>query len=360
MNNNLLKLIGDLVENQHSISDNPSYGYHGTIDPEVHIKPTKDGKKPEGSDHNAKLYAKMHKRVREITGEHPKVAKHYLDSAHGRHLADVHNDNAKKKLTDNHITNYIKKDFAKFKKNYKPDLFEEFKDLGVDAEALEESTYTSSNYEHKNDHPSKSKTTFIKGVHGDESEHISTIKHSAKVNGGKEISHEKAKEVAHSPEYHAHAYSHRHDFSKGGSTSYDNGVKKLAGTHSHYQKEEVEELDELSKTALKNYVDKAREDVEKKHKEGQEDEKKGWHVASAASHYRARQRAQNVGLAKKKLGESKANFIKFLVKENTKSADKKPETVRASTGKLVTRMVTRKHDVVDSGGKDSSNETENK
>lgn len=430
MDKNLLALIGDLMENQHAISDNPSHGYHGTIDPETHIKPGKDGKKPEGSDHNAKLYAKMHKRVREITGEHPKVAKHYLDSVHGRHLADVHNDNAKKKLTDNHITDYIKKDFAKFKKHYKPDLFEaELLDTGAEEvqidEAKDSHTYTSSNYDKSNDHPSKSKTTFIKGVHGDEAEHIDNIKHSAKNNGGKAISHEKAKEVAHSPEYHAHAYNYRHDLSRGGSNGYDNGVKKLAGTHPHYQKEEVEELEELSKGALKNYIDKAREDVENKHKEGQEDEKKGWYVASAASHYKARQRSQQVGLAKRKLGEeeeieeifhdsgsqfkvgdkvivknpsspmhnkrgtyagtergrhvvkhgegarsfhgdgallkeSRSSWLKALVKEEMKSADKKPETVRAANGKLVTRMVTRKQDVADSGGKDGSNETENK
>ena len=88
-------------------SGNKGYGYHGQ-----HPSETAD-----------KEYSKAHATVKKVAGaaghlkdaKKPNVmVKHYLDSKHGRHLADV----------GTHDHEYIKKDFGKFKKNYKPELHE--------------------------------------------------------------------------------------------------------------------------------------------------------------------------------------------------------------------------------------------
>lgn len=88
-------------------SGNKGYGYHGQHE----------------SDVADKKYSAMHAKVKKIAGEagHLKDAKkpnvmvkHYLDSRHGRHLAGNEGDHE-----------YIKKDFGRFKKTYKPDLHEE-------------------------------------------------------------------------------------------------------------------------------------------------------------------------------------------------------------------------------------------
>lgn len=87
-------------------SGNKGYGYHGQ-----HSSETAD-----------KEYAKAHSTVKKVAGaaghlrdaKKPNVmVKHYLDSRHGRHLADV----------GTHDHEYIKKDFGKFKKSYKESDF---------------------------------------------------------------------------------------------------------------------------------------------------------------------------------------------------------------------------------------------
>jgi len=86
-------------------SGNPGRGYHGEHD----------------SDKADSAYSKAHSMVKKVAGESghlrdakkPNVmVKHYLDSQHGRHLKG--NENAE----------YIKKDFGKFKKTYKPEMHE--------------------------------------------------------------------------------------------------------------------------------------------------------------------------------------------------------------------------------------------
>lgn len=87
-------------------SGNKGNGYHGQHDSEVADK----------------KYSAMHTKVKKIAGEaghlrdakKPNVmVKHYLDSKHGRHLAGNEHDHE-----------YIKKDFGRFKKAYKPELHE--------------------------------------------------------------------------------------------------------------------------------------------------------------------------------------------------------------------------------------------
>jgi hypothetical protein len=87
-------------------SGNKGNGYHGQHDSEVADK----------------KYSAMHAKVKKVAGEaghlrdakKPNVmVKHYLDSKHGRHLAGNEHDHE-----------YIKKDFGRFKKAYKPELHE--------------------------------------------------------------------------------------------------------------------------------------------------------------------------------------------------------------------------------------------
>lgn len=402
MNKNLHTLIADLMESQHAISDNKGYGYHGTVDPKIHNGKSMRKDSPMHDDDHARdhHYKKMHQTVRSLTGEHPKVVKHYLDSKHGRHLADVHNDNTTRRLAVSHVHNYIKKDFAKFKKHYKPDLFEtELRDDGTDLQLDE------ARFDHR-----EAATHGV--IHPDSAQHAKVGQHAdfySKKNGDKlygKVTHNDGKEV------HFHHEGKTHKFK----------VKRsYEGLH-----EEEEQLDEISQELRKNYVDAARKDAEQKHKEGDQEEKRGQHLASAASRAKANDRSQKAYQAAQKLKEdeeveeleemsdagsfsagdkvivktpnsphnnkrgtyvgvergrhvvkhadgsrsihgsgallkeSMASRVKALIKEEMKSADKKPETVRTANGKLITKMVTRKTDLADSGGKDGGNETENK
>jgi hypothetical protein len=78
---------------------NPGFGYHGAHKTE--------------NDSDA-AYDKMHSHVKSLTDGDDKTVKHYLDSAHGRHLVGHENDHE-----------HIKKDFKKFKKHYRPEMHEE-------------------------------------------------------------------------------------------------------------------------------------------------------------------------------------------------------------------------------------------
>ncbi len=80
-----------------AVTNNPGHGYHG-----------------QHSDDADQKYSKMHARVRTLTGTNSTMAKHYLDSTHGRHLAGNEGD-----------SEYIKRDFLKFAKKYNADQFKE-------------------------------------------------------------------------------------------------------------------------------------------------------------------------------------------------------------------------------------------
>jgi hypothetical protein len=90
-------------------SGNKGYGYHGTV--EARDDAEKD-----------KRYSAMHRYAKKLVGaaghlsdaKKPNVmVKHFLDSAHGRHIAD--------NPTDKNITSR----FSEFKKKYKPEMHEE-------------------------------------------------------------------------------------------------------------------------------------------------------------------------------------------------------------------------------------------
>lgn len=85
-----------------SKTGNEGRGYHGEWD----------------SQEAAAKFKDMHARVRKITGAAEKEATHYLDSVHGRHVADIEKD-------DDDVDSYIVKDFKRFKKTYKPEHFED-------------------------------------------------------------------------------------------------------------------------------------------------------------------------------------------------------------------------------------------
>lgn len=368
INKKLLELAMDLMESQHAITDNPGRGYHGTVDPKIHNSKSKSSPL-NGDEERARAhhYKKMHGLVRSLTGDHPKIVKHYLDSVHGRHLADVHNDNNHRKLSVGNVHNYIKKDFASFKRHYRPTHFESYIDHGLEEtleehllrmqeeEDLGEALYVPKNFNKHETPATKDKSTFVKGVHGKEHEHIKYIKSAASSHGGKEISDEHAKKVAHSPEYHAHVYNYRHDFKRGGSNGLDNGIKRLAGTHPHAQNEETEKVDEM-------FADsgsfKSGDKVIVKNPSSPLHNKRGIYAGKE----RGRHVVTHGDGARSFHGDGallKESTKLSTIWEATKSADKKPEISRTASGKLVTKMVTRKQDVVDAGGKDKDNESMN-
>jgi hypothetical protein len=78
---------------------NPGYGYHGQH------KTTHDADE---------AYKNIHAHVKSLTDSDDKTVKHYLDSAHGRHLVGHEDDHE-----------HIKKDFKKFSKYYRPAMHEE-------------------------------------------------------------------------------------------------------------------------------------------------------------------------------------------------------------------------------------------
>jgi hypothetical protein len=86
--------IGRALRNE-AMTGNPGNGYHGQVQ-------SPDDK-----------YADTHKHVKNLTDADDKTVKHYLDSGHGRHLAGREEDHE-----------YIKKDFKKFKKHYRPEMHE--------------------------------------------------------------------------------------------------------------------------------------------------------------------------------------------------------------------------------------------
>lgn len=79
---------------------NEGRGYHGEW-------PSKDA---------AKKFAAAHRRIKKLMKADDSVVTHYLDSTHGRHLADTEKDS---KDDDE----YVSKDFNKFLKRYNPEHF---------------------------------------------------------------------------------------------------------------------------------------------------------------------------------------------------------------------------------------------
>jgi len=86
---------------------NPGNGYHGAVQ-------SPDEK-----------YEATHKHVKNLTDADDKTVKHYLDSAHGRHLAGREEDHE-----------YIKKDFKKFKKYYRPEMHESTEMARLDLQTI--------------------------------------------------------------------------------------------------------------------------------------------------------------------------------------------------------------------------------
>jgi len=101
--------IGRALRNE-ATTGNPGFGYHGQH-------------KTENDADEA--YKKIHAHVKSLTDSDDKTVKHYLDSAHGRHLVGHENDH-----------DHIKKDFKKFSKYYKPEMHEATAQKGVNVDKV--------------------------------------------------------------------------------------------------------------------------------------------------------------------------------------------------------------------------------
>ena len=103
------KAIGRALRNE-ATTGNPGFGYHGQ----------------HKTEHDAdEAYKKIHAHVKSLTDSDDKTVKHYLDSAHGRHLVGREQDHE-----------YVKKDFKKFSKYYKPEMHEATAQKGVNVDKV--------------------------------------------------------------------------------------------------------------------------------------------------------------------------------------------------------------------------------
>ena len=101
--------IGRALRNE-ATTGNPGFGYHGQ----------------HKTEHDAdEAYKNIHAHVKSLTDSDDKTVKHYLDSAHGRHLVGHENDH-----------DHIKKDFKKFAKYYKPEMHEATAQKGVNVDKV--------------------------------------------------------------------------------------------------------------------------------------------------------------------------------------------------------------------------------
>jgi hypothetical protein len=103
---------------------NEGYGYHGQA-----YNAAKGNNKMAAAD---KAYSAAHSMVKKHAAEHlkdvknpNKMVKHYLDSKLGRHLHDYLHSDHDRHHGDDHKAEYVKKDIARFKKTYKPEMHEE-------------------------------------------------------------------------------------------------------------------------------------------------------------------------------------------------------------------------------------------
>jgi hypothetical protein len=102
------KVKKDIARLTEMKTGNPGFGYHGQHQ----------------TTHNGdEAYKKIHAHVKSLTDSDDKTVKHYLDSAHGRHLVGHENDH-----------DHIKKDFKKFSKYYKPEMHEATAQKGVNVD----------------------------------------------------------------------------------------------------------------------------------------------------------------------------------------------------------------------------------
>ena len=101
--------IGRALRNE-ATTGNPGFGYHGQ----------------HKTEHDAdEAYKNIHAHVKSLTDSDDKTVKHYLDSAHGRHLVGREQDHE-----------YVKKDFKKFTKYYKPEMHEATAQKGVNVDKV--------------------------------------------------------------------------------------------------------------------------------------------------------------------------------------------------------------------------------
>jgi hypothetical protein len=103
------KAIGRALRNE-ATTGNPGYGYHG---------------QHQSTNDADDAYKKIHAHVKSLTDSDDTTVKHYLDSAHGRHLVGHENDH-----------DHIKKDFKKFSKYYKPEMHEATAQKGVNVDKV--------------------------------------------------------------------------------------------------------------------------------------------------------------------------------------------------------------------------------
>lgn len=188
------------------VSSNKGRGYHG----EVWKNQNGDKKAAETS------YHKFANKVMNHTGEKdPRAVKHYLDSVHGRFLQGKERD-----------SNYIKLDYARFKRAYKPENFysEEVMPDQTNKRLDELSKKTLGNY------LKKSSTRMAKDLAKHE---VSNERHES----GLERSNWRAQEK-------------RRRGIKNRQTGIERAVSRLT-------KESAEQLDELSKKTLRSYIKKA-------------------------------------------------------------------------------------------------------
>jgi hypothetical protein len=104
------KVKKDIARLNEMKTGNPGFGYHG---------------QHQSTNDADEAYKKIHAHVKSLTDSDDKTVKHYLDSAHGRHLVGHENDH-----------DHIKKDFKKFAKYYKPEMHEATAQKGVNVDKV--------------------------------------------------------------------------------------------------------------------------------------------------------------------------------------------------------------------------------
>lgn len=220
---------------------NPGFGYHG------------QHKSENDAD---KAYAKIHAHVKSLTDGDDKTVKHYLDSAHGRHLVGHEEDHE-----------HIKKDFKKFKKHYRPEMHEdvELSEAGGAGDSLGHLTAAERAREiarrkakiASNTTPANKKFVekALSGKIKEECEEVDLTEgvHPSEVAGNPRM---------YSADTVKKAYYHK-KASAGDKESLARHLDRYHGNKEWRKpvKEEAEQIDELSKSTLGSYVKSAARDV---------------------------------------------------------------------------------------------------
>lgn len=106
-------------------SENESGGYHGSAwrHAKYGVAGNKSSTSEKASSTAAAKFAKMHRRVKRVTGEKDDIkARNFLDSVHGRH---IHDAELGKKTTGSELDKHIASRHKEFSKTYHPSQFEE-------------------------------------------------------------------------------------------------------------------------------------------------------------------------------------------------------------------------------------------